>query len=60
MPKFHVWFYSAAAKLALPALYTSRQIRPSIRPSVCPSHVRIVSKRGNTERCGFHNRVAKI
>ena len=47
-------FLHRAAKLALQVLYMLRQIRPSVRPSVCPPHSGIVSKWVNAERCGLH------
>ena len=32
---------------------------PSVRPSVCPSHAGIVSKRRHVARCSLHCRIAK-
>ena len=57
--------YSAphAAMLALQALYQLQQFRLPVRPSVCPSvrpsHAGIVSKRRHVARCSFHCWIAK-
>jgi len=51
-------FYSATPSwLCKRCICYGKSVRLSVRPPVCPSHSGIVSKRGNTERCGFHYRV---
>ena len=54
------WVFSSvlqrAAKLALQSLYGYGK---SVRPSVCPSHSGIASKRGNADGRCLHSRVAQ-
>ena len=54
-------FYSARnARIASAVLATAiPSVRLSVRPSVCPSHAGIVSKRRHVARCSLHCRMAK-
>ena len=48
------------ARIASAVLATAiPSVRLSVRPSVCPSHAGIVSKRWHVARCSLHCRIAK-
>ena len=54
-------FYSARnARIASAVLATAiPSVRLSVRPSICPSHAGIVSKRRHVARCNVHRWIAK-